>query len=416
MSEGKTRSADLSALQIDRQSRVDEHEGKSHRHWVVLAFLALILLLAAGGYVFAKNYFGSAVPVKVTTVRALDASQGEVSLSASGYVVAQVKASIASKGTGRIEYLGVVEGDKVKAGQIVARLEDDDVQAALARAKADLQMSEADLQEAQADLKEAKLDFERNRKLLEQGIESQSVYDLSEAKYRRSVAAIASSEARIRVGKAAVDEAEVQVENTRIRAPFDGIVLAKNADVGEVVAPLSGSANSRSAVITIADMNSLEVEADVSESNIYRVTSDQACEIVLDALPNRRYKGYVHKIVPTADRAKATVLTKIRFENLDDKVLPEMSAKVNFLAPIQRGGETHAEAVTVTPKAAVIERGKGKALFVIRGDRVAETPVTMGMSVGDSVEITGGVSAGDKVVLNPPPELKSGAKVKIEGN
>ncbi|MBI5119159.1 efflux RND transporter periplasmic adaptor subunit [Candidatus Poribacteria bacterium] len=415
MTDGKARNADLSALRIDREPQEDRGAGTSRRRLIVVAGTLLILLLAAAAYVFARN-FSRAVPVKVAAIRVLDTSQGEVTLSANGYVVAQVQAAIASKGTGRIEYLGVVEGDKVKAGQVVARLEDDDVAAVLSRARADLQMSEAALEEAQASLNEARLDFERNRQLHNQGIASKSEYDLFEAKYKRALAAAASSEARIRVGKAAVKEAEVQVENTRIRAPFDGIVLAKNADVGEIVAPLSGSASSRSAVVTIADMGSLEVEADVSESNIHRVTPEQACEIVLDAFPNVRYKGYVHKIVPTADRAKATVLTKVRFEKFDEKVLPEMSAKVNFLAPVRHEGEAEAEAMIVAPKAAVTEREKGSVVFVVRGDTVAETPVVTGGSIGDSVEIKGGVSAGEAVVLNPSSDLKSGAKIVIGGS
>jgi RND family efflux transporter MFP subunit len=415
MTERKTEKADLSALKIDRQSREGQRDGSSRRRYLILGAGLTLLLLVVGAYLFVRN-FSSAVPVKAAPVRILDASQGEVALSASGYVVAQVQAAIASKGTGRIEYLGVVEGDKVKTGQIVARLEDDDVNATLSRTQADLQMSEAALQEAQASLHEAQLDFERNRQLHEEGIASKSEYDLSEARYKRALAAVASSEARIRVGQAAVKEAEVQVENTRIRAPFDGIVLAKNADIGEIVAPLSASSASRSAVVTIADMGSLEVEADVSESNIHRVAPGQPCEIVLDAFPDVRYRGYVHKIVPTADRAKATVLTKVRFEKFDEKVLPEMSAKVNFLAPIHQEGEAALEALTVAPKAAIVEREKGKAVFVVRENTVAETPVVTGVSVGDSVEIKSGVTAGEQVVLNPPPELKSGAKVVIEGS
>ena len=413
MTERKTRDADLSALRIDRQSQANPRDGTG-RKWIVVVVASLaVLLLIATAYVFARN-LGSAVSVKVATVNALDPSKGEITLSASGYVVAQVRAAIASKGTGRIEYLGVVEGDSVKAGQVVARLEDDDVTATLSRVRADLQMSEAALQEAQASLNEARLDFERYRQLHDQGISSKSEYDQFEARYKRALAAVASSEARIRVGKAAVKEAEVQVENTRIRAPFDGIVLAKNADVGEIVAPLSGSATSRGAVVTIADMGSLEVEADVSESNIYRVTAGQACEIILDAFPNVRYKGYVHKIVPTADRSKATVLTKVRFEKFDEKVLPEMSAKVNFLAPIRQEGEAEAEAMIVAPRAAVTERGKENVVFVVRGDIVAETPVMIGVNIGDSVEIKQGVSAGATVVLNPPAELKSGARIVVK--
>ena len=221
-------------------------------------------------------------------------------LTASGYIVAQRKAAVASKGSGKLVYLGVVEGDRVKKNQIIARLEDSDVHASLEQAKANLRINEADLKDAQQSLK-------RQKDLLEKGLANQADYDAAEARQLRVIA-------NIEMAKALVDGAEVALEYTLIRAPFDGTVLAKNADIGEMVVPMAASVGSKSAVVTIADMTSLQVEADVSESNIENVKPDQPCEITLDAYPEVRYQGYVAKIVPTADRAKATVLVKVAFK------------------------------------------------------------------------------------------------------
>ena len=215
-------------------------------------------------------------------------------------------------------FLGVEEGDRVSKGQILARLENDDIRATLARVRAELEV-------AQADFKDASRNLDRQSTLFAADLTSQAELDAAQARFERVRAMIAAAEA-------AVTEAEVSLENTRIRAPFDGTVLTKNADLGEVVAPFASSINSRGAVVTMADMSSLQVEADVSESNIMRVSAGQRCEIGLDAYPDRRYPGVVHKIVPTADRAKATVMVKVRFLEQDERVLPEMSAKVTFLS------------------------------------------------------------------------------------
>jgi RND family efflux transporter MFP subunit len=278
----------------------------------------LVIVALVGAVFLLRDLLDRGVEVQLATASLSSPSQASAVLTASGYVVARRKAAVASKGTGTLVYLGVDEGDRVKKGQIIARLEDSDVAAALQRSRENLRV-------AQADLNDAKQSQERMRILLKQGAIAQAEFDVAEARYQRVIATIDAA-------KSAVREAEVAVENTRIVAPFDGTVLKKNADVGEIVAPLAGAASSKAAVVTIADMSSLEVDADVSEANITRVTPAQNCEITLDAYPRQRYPGYVTKIVPTADRAKATVLVKIRFRQYDEKVLPEMSAKIAFLA------------------------------------------------------------------------------------
>ena len=218
----------------------------------------------------------------------------------------------------------------------------------------------------------------------------------------------------IDAAKFAVKEAQVAVDNMRIVAPFDGTVLKKNADVGEIVAPLAGAASSKAAVVTIADMSSLEVEADVSEANITRVVPEQACEIRLDAYPDRRYPGYVTKIVPTADRAKATVLVKIKFKDYDDRVLPEMGAKITFLAPGSDQSTAQAKSLLTVPAAAVASRNGRQVVFQVKDERAAEIPVALGDRMGNLVEIKEGLNEGDKVIGKIDENIRGGSKISIK--
>jgi RND family efflux transporter MFP subunit len=296
--------------------------------------------------------------------------------------------------------LGVEEGDQVKKGQVIARLDDSDVTATLQRARENLRLAEADLNDAKKSL-------ERQRILLQRELIAQAEYDAAEARYKRVVASIDAA-------KFAVKEAEVAVDNTRIVAPFDGTVLKKNADVGEIVAPLAGAASSRAAVVTIADMSSLEVEADVSEANITRVSPDQNCEITLDAYPQQRYPGSVTKIVPTADRAKATVLVKIRFKTYDQRVLPEMGAKIAFLPPGTADAETPGETVLTVPVAAVVNRNGQQVVFQVKEDRAIETPVVVGRRLGNLIEIKQGLKEGDKVIGKVEKTIDGDSKITVK--
>ncbi|MBI4549138.1 MAG: efflux RND transporter periplasmic adaptor subunit [Ignavibacteriae bacterium] len=389
---------DLSKLKIARREEKEVESFPRPRYWFLI-YAGSVLFLGLSAFFFLKTYFGSEEVIEITTVSLLSPAQANAILTASGYVVAQRQASVASKATGRLVYLGFEEGDRVKKDEIIARIESADVEAALAQARADLRV-------ALAERIDAEQSFDRAKKLLDGQLISQAEYDAVKARYDRVIASIASKEA-------AVKAAEVQVENTRIRAPFDGTILTKNADVGEVVAPFAAGASSRVAVVTIADMSSLEVEADVSESNIERITANQPCEITLDAYPDKRYRGYVHKIVPTADRAKATVLTKVRFVDRDNRVLPEMSAKVHFLS------QPASENFNTTPKlavdpAAIATRNGEKVAFILRDNTVLEVSVETGKAMGQLVEIQKGLSVGDKVVLNPSDKLQSGTKVKLK--
>ena len=357
------------------------------------------IFLGLAVFFFIRDMIGSDPIVDVATVSYISPAQASSLLTSSGYVVAQRKASIASKATGRLVYLGFKEGDQVKEGQIIARIESADMEAALAQAKADQATATAE----QTDVVQR---YERAKKMFERQLISQAELESAKSQYDRVTATIASRGANVRA-------AEVQLENTRIRAPFNGTILSKNADIGEVVTPFAAGASSRVAVVTIADMSSLEVEADVSESNIERISIDQPCEIILDAYPDKRYRGVVDKIVPTADRAKATVLTKIRFIEKDNRVLPEMSAKVNFIAK-KSNDSIDIKPILIVDTSAVTRRNNELTVFVLRETHVEEMLVTLGRPFGSSVEITSGLLPNDKVVLKPPASLHSGIAVKLK--
>ncbi|MEX1276512.1 MAG: efflux RND transporter periplasmic adaptor subunit [Bacteroidota bacterium] len=365
-----------------------------------LGATGIVLALLAGGYYFLGSALDPAIEVQLTMVSLSSPSQANAVLTASGYVVAQRKAAVASKATGRLEYLGVVEGDKVKKGQILARIESADMKAGLDQATANLGLSEAELLDAQRSL-------ERQNALLEKGLTTQAERDGADARYKRVLASI-------ELANASINAAEVALENTLIRAPFDGTVLSKNADVGEMVAPMAASVSSRSAVVTIADMTSLEVEADVSESNIERIKAAQPCEITLDAYPGSRYRGFVSKIVPTADRAKATVLVKVGFESYDGRVLPEMSAKVLFLTKQTDAAEQDAKPMLTVSASAIASRNGRKVAFFVRENKAVEVSVTTGKDMGGLVEITNGLAAGDRVIGKLDDTIRDGIKVKVK--
>jgi HlyD family secretion protein len=393
-----TRDTDLSSLRIDRMSESPKSPRKSKLIKKIFLWGSVITALALGFVL--RAWFSPAVEVQVTAASLTSPSQANAVLTASGYVVARRKAAVASKGTGRLVFLGVEEGDKVKKGQVIARLEDADVIAARERARENVRLADADLYEAKKNL-------ERMATLVKQEMIAQADYDVAEARYKRVIATIDAA-------KFALKEADVAVENTRIIAPFDGTVLKKNADIGEIVAPLAGAASSKAAVVTIADMSSLEVDADVSEANITRVTPQQNCEITLDAYPQQRYPGLVSNIVPTADRAKATVMVKIKFKEYDQRVLPEMGAKITFLAAGASTDAIDIKPILTVPAAAVATRDGRQVVFQIKDDRAVEVPVTTGRKLANSIEITGGLQEGDKVISKIDDQIKSGTRVVLK--
>ncbi len=393
-----SQNADLNSLRIPRKPQFDDAPGNK-KLYTRIALGILLIALLVGGYLFLRGLAAPAIDVRLATAAWTSPSQSNAVLNASGYVVAQRKASVASKGTGRLMALNFVEGDRVRKNQVIARLEDSDIRAQLDQATANLKLSEAEL-------KDARTSLERARSLLEKQLATQAEYDAADARYLRVLASID-------VAKALVRGAEVALENTLIRAPFDGTVLTKNADVGEMVVPMAASVGSRAAVVTIADMTSLQVEADVSESNIERISPNQECEISLDAYPDKRYQGFVAKIVPTADRAKATVMVKVGFRSYDSRVLPEMSAKVLFLTKASDPNSLAEKPKLTVPATAVVERNGRTVVYRVLNNKAVEVPVTTGASVGSFLEITNGLEPGEKVIDKVGEEIADGVKVKV---
>lgn len=389
-----SKNADLSSLRIDRS---ENNKDKSNPKYII--YTVIVIIIIAAGYFVVSSFSNNAVDVKLTTVVKQTPARSSAVLTASGYVVAQREASVSSKGTGVLVYLGVVEGDKVKKGQIIARLDDRDIVAQLDQAKSNLQLYEAQL-------KEFENNYKREKELFDRGLSSQQSLDKAEANYKTLLANIDIAQAGIRA-------AEVALENMIIRAPFDGTVLTKNAEVGEIVAPFGASTTSRAAVVTIADMNSLMVETDVSESNITKIDQGQDCEIVLDANPAKTYQGYVFKIVPTADRSKATVLVKVAFKNYDSSVLPEMSAKVSFLS--KSSEETKDQKPVLTAPLSAVEDIEGKKIvFTVVNDQAVQKEISTGRLFGNYVEIISGLEEGEKIIDNLNEQIKDGVQVKIQ--
>jgi len=394
----ETKNSDLSSLKINRSEKQPPSASKKN----IIVLITIIIVIAAGiiGYNLLSAVFNSATEVKLATATLQTQAQSNAIFTASGYVVAQRKAAVASKGTGRIVYLAVVEGDKVKKNGIIARLEDSDVNAQLAEAKANLELQ-------QSSLKDADNSYERQKALYKTGSTTQADLDAAEANYNHVLASI-------NVAKAQVQAGEVAMENTIIRAPFDGTVLTKDADVGEMVAPLAGGVNSRGAVVTIADMSSLQVEADVSESNIEKISLGQERQIILDAYPGNSYSGYVAKVVPTADRTKATVLVKVGFKNYDSRVLPEMSAKVLFLAnDSKKMSASDQQPMLVIPLTAIAKRDGNNVVFIVKNNTAIQVQVTTGQQMDSYIEIKSGLKSGDQVIDNITDKIKDGLKVKV---
>ena len=398
---------DLSRLRIDK-TRVAVRPRRRRKiiYWLSAGITLLMLL-----FLYVEGFFSPSISVQVATVAQIYPSQAFTVLNASGYVVAQRRSALASKVTGRLVWLGVEEGNRVKKDQVVARLESEDVTAARDQAQANVSAARFNLDSAKAELRDATLSLNRNKELMSKGVIAQSTYDAALARYEKAVAAVNAAEATLKSNLAALDGAKIALDYTLIRAPFDAVVLTKNADVGDIVTPIGAAANAKSAVITIADMGSLQVEADVSESNLGLIRAGQPCEVQLDALPGERFRGAVHMIVPTADRSKATVMVKVRFIDRNSKILPEMSAKVAFLSREAAADEQKPR--TAIHQSCLLTRDGDRRVFLDRDSRVVETPVTLGSPMGDMIEVLSGVKNGDQVVLNPPAGLRNGSKIKV---
>jgi RND family efflux transporter MFP subunit len=395
----------LSRLAIDRSATVQRRRRPLWKRWwvwlIVAAVLAAIVMLVRGR--------SAAVPVEFATVAAAYPSVAVAMLNATGRVVAQRRASVSSKGTGRLEWLGVQEGQRVKEGDVIARLENRDVAAQREQAAAQVQAARANLAQGQAELEDARAALQRAQDLAKQNFISGSALDTAEARYNKARAAIDTLKAQIAVAEANYRVTSVAYDQTLIRAPFDGIVLTKSANVGDIVTPFSSASGTTGAVVTMADMETLEVEADVSEASIAKIRVGQPAEIQLDAFPELRLLGEVSRVVPTVDRSKATLLVKVKFVERDARVLPDMSAKVAFLSRPLRAEER--APVPALRADAIVRRDGTEVAFVVAADgMVKAAPVKAGEKVGDLVRVDG-LAAGTRVVASPPERLESGMRV-----
>ncbi|MFZ5844784.1 MAG: efflux RND transporter periplasmic adaptor subunit [Pseudomonadota bacterium] len=396
---------DLNQLKIDRHALAAAKPQPWRRRLIGLAVVAVAVL--------ALFMLSGQRPAEVKTASIVSVwpSQPITVLNATGYVAAQRKAAVASKGTGRLEWLGVREGSVVKQGEVIARLENSDIKAQVDQARANVAVARSQLQEAEAELRNTELAFTRAQELIGQKLISRSDFDLASARYEQAKATVAARKSAIQAAEAQVRVTQVAFENTIIHAPFDGVVLSKNANVGDVLSPFNTGLDSKGAVVNMADMNTLEVEADVSESSLGKVKIGQPCEIQLDALPEVRLLGEVASMVPSVDRSKATVMFKIKFVETDPRVLPDMSAKVAFLERPLNADERQPR-VGVNPEAIRTVDNRSEVLRVREG-KIEPVAVTVADQLGDVKVISGDVSVGDKVVLNPSAELKAGAAVVV---
>jgi len=431
---------DLSALRIDR----GDDEGSGTGRGLRVVVLGTVLILVAAALLVGYRMWGTATMPEVLVARAYveSASAGIELLTATGYIVADRKAAVSPKISGRLEYLGVDTGSRVKPGQIIARLEHRDLDAQLSEARsslanyqsariqaeAELEQARASLSQAQANMQKSRLELARQTNLLERGVTSKADSDNATAQARVDEGQVRSAEAQIRAIQAKIESSsqqvhsaearirivEAQIEYTSIRSPFEGLVISKDAEVGETVAPaIFGGTSTRGSVVTIVDPNSLEVEADINESSIGKITPGLTAEVTLDALPNEKLPAEVRKIIPTADRQKATVKVKVRFLEIDPRILPDMNAKVTFIQKAEASSKTEASRVVV-PKTAIQQRDGKTVVFVFIDGRAASQAVTVGREFGERVEIKQGLAGGETVIVSGTENLTDGTRVKVK--
>lgn len=399
---------DLSQLTINREQKAFSNKRRNRRRWWWIAIAVIVLALVA--LAIARGGRG-AISVESGLVANAFPSQSVSVLNATGRVTAYRKAAVSTKATGRLEYLGVQEGSVVKAGEVLARIESKDVSATRDQALASLNAAKANLEQGLAELRDAEANLNRSEDLAKKNFISGATLDTAKARFDKAKASVASLRGAIGVAEANTRAASVSVEQTLIRAPFDGVVLTKNANVGDIITPFSSAADSKGAVVNMADMSTLEVEADVSETSIAKISVGQPVEIQLDAFPTTRLLGKVSRTVPTVDRSKATILVKIEFVERDARVLPDMSAKVSFLSRELKPDER--KPVTAVQPAAIAQREGKDVMFVIDDkNTVKQLPASTTAKVGDLIQVSG-VKPGDKVVLNAPPKLKDGSIIAV---
>ena len=404
-------SKDLAALRIPQEDR-----GSRHGTVAMIATLVVILLLGAGAWYWSTALQAATVKIALVTVKPGGPSAAGAVLNASGYVVARRRATVSSKVTGKVLDVLIEEGHPVKAGQILAHLDDTQPRAALALAEAQLASSRKATAEDQARLQQAELTLQRRQQLLKEGVVGKAELDEAQANVDALKARIAYAQQQVLVAESQVNLQKTSLTDMVVRAPFSGVVISKDAQPGEMISPVSaGGGFTRTGIGTIVDMSSLEVEVDVNETYINRVVNGMRVEAVLDAYLDWKIPAHVITTIPTADRQKATVKVRIGFDALDPRILPDMGVKVSFLRDEPAAGPAAQAAPRVlVPKAAIRSSGGRSIIFVLRDDRVERRAVSVGLETGGQVEVLSGVSAGERVVVDGPATLKDGDKVKVQ--
>ncbi len=400
---------DLSRLRIARDQPSAAQRG-ALRWALILAGAAAALILA--GYFYLKPAAGIAVSVARVEVSGGGGSSG-TGVTANGYVVARTRASVSSRLTGRLAELSVEEGSKVRRGQVMARLENEEYAAALAQAVADSARAEASFREAVAQRDQLSRDLARSRELVGKNLEPARNAEDLEAQVQGATARVAVQRAQVGSATAAIAYARANFDNTFIRAPFNGTVVRRDAQVGEVVAPVAaGGGLTRGAVVTMADLETLEVEVDVNEAYIAQISSGQPARIVLDAYPQDAFGGQVRQIVPTADRQRATVQVKVAITDRDPRILPEMGARVEFQAVVSAADSAAPRRVFVTAEAVRTE-GAATVVYLVQDGVASRREIEAGPVSGGRREVRAGLTGGEQVIVNPPRDLEEGARVNV---
>jgi len=441
----------LRSLKIDRGTAPAPVSGNRTPKLLFLG-IAVVLALVALGYVF---LFSSATTISVAPVRVDSggASSGESVLSASGYVVAHHKIAVGAKVMGRVAWIGVEKGDRVQEGQVLVRLEDTEFRAQVNQAQANLAASQARLDrlrtgsrpeeklkdkagvlQAEANLKNAEAEYQRTEALYRSGVASKSDYDRALA-LRDTAAAlvqsarqssamtdigprkedISAAEAEVRQMKAALDYANTQLAATEIKAPVTGTVLERIVERGEMVSPSAfGGSGARTSVVDLADLTDLQVELDISQTDFARLTPSQRAEIIPEAYPNLRFTGFIAEIAPEANRAKSTVQVKVKVENPNEQLRPEMNARVNFLSDKVPSGDSKTVARVLVPKAAVVKKDNSAFVFVVKGNKVEQRTIRPGDESGDAYVVLDGLSGNESVAVTEVDKLRDGSRVKVQ--
>ena len=406
--------SNLESLKIDKSAR----ERRSPR-WQTWA--TLVVLLGVGAYGIRWWVVRARAP-EVTVAAVKEETAGSAPgavLNASGYVVARRRATVSSKITGKVMAVMVEEGMRVRRGQVLARLDDSMARAAMSLAEAQLTAAKHAVEESQVRLREAKLTLDRREQLTREGVIGRAELDAAQAEYDSLRARITLTEKQADVAERQVGLRQTDLDDTVVKAPFDGVAISKDAQPGEMVSPVSaGGGFTRTGICTMVDMSSLEIEVDVNESYITRVTPDQKVTAVLDAYPEWRIPGHVITTVPTADRQKATVRVRIAFDQHDPRILPDMGVKVGFMQEEQPAAlplaDAAARARVFLPKSAIRTVDGKQVVFILRDDHVERRAVGVGETRGDRVEIVSGLTIGERVVVQGPAELADGDKVVVK--